>query len=222
MLSSIALLTCALALPTSASILTVPAHSPFSGSVDNTAIASDSDIIAELDFLQFPAQKYPSGIELQCPNCPFAVDNGDNGDEEFSFSSTKVPNTIDIELDTANNTVNLNGKPLLGGSMNDLHNSHTANQSAYFLDEAPDDAYKGALPITYAVRVVQVRNVKLEDGSLVVFYSVDLEVLSLGGRQIDVQKVNIHVVKRSDGQVRVSGFCIFHSAKCRVLGEAVS
>jgi len=83
--------------------------------------------------------------------------------------------------------------------MKDLHRPQITTQIESYHNFP--NIYNGSLPITYDVRVVQVRTVQLEDDSLIEFYSIDVEVLSLGDRSINVQKVNVHVIKRTDGAV---------------------
>lgn len=83
--------------------------------------------------------------------------------------------------------------------MKDLHRPQSTTQDGSYLDYP--NIYNGSLPTTYDVRVVQVRTVQLQDGSLIEFYSIDVTLLSLGDQPINVQKVNVHVIKLTDGTV---------------------
>lgn len=179
-----------------ADVLVVPAHVRFSGPINNTgSISSDGDIIGELDYQE--NSTYPAGVSLRCSQCPFAV-NSSNG-QGYTFLGAYADNSISVTFDTAYKQLNLNGSPFLDSQMKDLHRSQTTHQDGSYLDYP--NIYNGSLSITYDVRVVQVRTVQLEDGSLIEFYSIDVEILSLGGRPINVQKVNVHVIKRTDGTV---------------------
>jgi hypothetical protein len=189
MLPRIVLLATTMAAAALADILVVPAHVRFTGPISNLgSISSDSEIIGELDYQENTTA--PAGVSLSCPRCPFAV-NSSNG-ESYTFQSAYAQNAISVTFDTANKQLNLNGNPFLDSQMKDLHRPQITTQTGSYLDFP--NIYNGSLPITYDVRVVQVRTVQLEDGSLIEFYSIDVEVLSLGDRPINVQKVNVHVI----------------------------
>lgn len=180
MLPHIALALGTLAAAALADVLIVPPHRRYSGWVGTGSIDSDSEIIAELDYGPFDGlsnSTSPSGVDLFCPDCPLVFKDS-NGNKN-TFQSSQVENAIAVVFDTANNRLNLNGNPFLGPQMEDLHLPQTTNQIGLFADEDPD-AYTGPIPITYNVKVVQVRIVKLEDGSLIQFYSIDVVVLSFG------------------------------------------
>ncbi|KAL8831909.1 MAG: hypothetical protein Q9191_000588 [Dirinaria sp. TL-2023a] len=171
------------AIPSRADILVVPPHEQYSGSINQASINSDSEIVAELDY-SAPSNS-PSGISFPCTNCPLAVNSA--GSRQYELTNSDVETTIEVSLDTAHDRVNLNGNPFLNAQMRDLHQPQTTNQSV--LVGSYPSAYTGPLPITYEVNVVQVRTVQLEDRSLVEFYSVDLQILSLGHRAINVEKL---------------------------------
>lgn len=185
-----------MAAATLADVLVVPAHVRFSLPTDNTgSIASDSEIFTELDYQGNSTN--PSGVNLPCNRCPFAI-NSSNG-QGYTFVSGHAANDISVTFDTANKQLNLNGNPFLDSQMKDLHRPQTTTQGGSYLDYP--NIYNGSLSVTYDVSVVQVRTVQLEDGSLIEFYSIDVVILSLGGRPINVQKVNVRVIKRTDGTV---------------------
>lgn len=187
------------AVASSADILVVPEHEQYTGAINLGSIVSDDEIVAELDYLEFKTDRsIPSGVNLICPDCPFAVQGTES--DKYTFTDTDVQTIIEVVYDTANNRLNLNGNPFLGSQLEDLHLPQTTVQSASFPEDYPE-AYTGPLPITYNEQVVQVRTIQLQDGSLVEFYSIDVEVLSIGGRPINVAKVNSHIVKRGDGEV---------------------
>ena len=188
------------ALSVHASILIVPKHEQFSGPIDQSSVNSDDEIVAELDYLQFGHGQIPSGLNLDCPNCPFAINGQGKDGADYIWQSYGVQSTIDVEFTTSTGALSLNGNPFLDSQMRDLHRDQSTTQSAYFPESQPD-AYNGRLPITYDVKVVQVRTVQLEDGSQVEFYSIDIEILSLGGRKIDIKKVNVHLVKNTNREV---------------------
>ncbi len=197
MLPWIALLATTLAAATRADVLIVSPRVRYCGRSSNQgSIASDSKIITELDCQQ--KSTAPGGMSLSCIYCPAVKTSNGEG---YTLLGPTALNSISVEFNTANQQLNLNGNPFLDSQMKDLHRPQSTTQELSYLDL--QNGYSGSLPIMYDARVVQVRIVQIEDGSLVEFYSIDVQVLSLGGRSIDVQKVNCHVIKRTDGAVRL-------------------
>lgn len=183
---------------TLADILVVPAaHVRYSvvNVYDLGSIIPDNDIIGMLDFQENPT--YRGGVSLDCSKCPYVAKFSNR--QGYVFRSAIEGNSISVSFDTGNKQLNLNENPFLDSQMKDLHRPQSTTQDGSYLDYP--NIYNGSLPTTYDVRVVQVRTVQLQDGSLIEFYSIDVTLLSLGDQPINVQKVNVHVIKLTDGTV---------------------
>ncbi|KAL8795928.1 MAG: hypothetical protein Q9195_001672 [Heterodermia aff. obscurata] len=203
-------------------ILVVPEHSLEELPNENlvSSIISDTELSAELDFISFAADpSIPEGVAYGCTDCPFAVLD-DSSDKGYKWIYG-VSNELELDWSVENDVLNLNHHTLLDNEMNDLHQPQTVNQVT--LEEDPEespDTYTGELPIEYSVKVVQTRSVTWEDasilnfagirqGDVVQYYSVDFEILKLDDqdfRDVDVPKVNLHVVRKEDGVLALLPF----------------
>ena len=201
-------------------ILLVPEHSlgGLSYEYRDSSIISGAQLSAELDYVDFTAEQPisldPEGATYFCTDCPCAVvdDSSDKGYRWISDAS----NTLDLLWSVENNVLNLNHHALLDNEMNDLHLPQTTRQTNVVEDTGvSSDTYTGELPIKYSVKVVQTTTVEWEDasilnsagvqqGDVVQFYSVDFEILKIDDQDfhdLDIRKINVHVVRREDGVV---------------------
>ncbi|KAL9593486.1 MAG: hypothetical protein Q9219_007531, partial [cf. Caloplaca sp. 3 TL-2023] len=168
-------------------------------SVGQGSVRSDDEIVAELDYFQPGYGRYPTGLTVDCPGCPFAIKGKGKNGADYKFQSYGVRSGIDLTFTIADDTLVLNNNPFFDTRSGDLHHDQYTIQSAWAIESQPD-AYNGRLPITYDVKLVQTRTVQLEDGMLLEFYSIDIQVTSLAGQKITIKKVNVHMVEDTKGQ----------------------
>lgn len=200
-----------------ADTLVIPAHSQYSLPVEfpESSVISDAELAGELEYMEFQTDRALSqGVQFDCTNCPYAVI--DNDSEKGYRWVPGYSTELDLSWSVEDKAVHLNHHALLDSNMQDLHKPQTTAQEQYsyidlgYYDELQSYGYP--LPITYNVRVVQTKTVRLEDGSFahlgndstVQFYSIDFEILSIDDQDLTslgLPKTNIHIVKRADGEV---------------------
>ena len=78
-----------------ADIPIAPAHEQFSSAINQTAIKSDSGIIAALDYLEFATDPpIPSGVNLDSSDCPFAIN--DIGSNKSSLATYLIETLLTL------------------------------------------------------------------------------------------------------------------------------
>lgn len=192
-------------------ILFVTKHDQYTLPVEilYSSIISDDELKGELDYLEFETDRSnPSGVNSYCYGCPYAV--ADNSPKGYRWLPD-VSSSLDVLWSVENKAVNLNHRALLDNNMRDLHQPQTTTQESGF-EYSSLEPYFGPIPITYSAKVVQTRTVQFEDGSFaglgdgekIQFYSIDFEITGLDDQDLtslNLDKTNIHVVRRSDGVV---------------------
>ena len=118
---------------TLADVLIVPKHRKYSGEVGQGSISNDSEIVAQLDYSQTNTTEIESGVNLECTNCPFAINSNSQSGEDYKWQSYGVQSYIEIDFVTPNGALSLNGNRFLDSQMKDLHLDQFIPRLPFFL-----------------------------------------------------------------------------------------
>lgn len=140
------------------------------------------------------ADSHPHVFNLDCSNCPYALNSQRNGGHEWT---TNVKTDLEMKFATEDNTLKFNDVPFYPIQNPTLPPTLYVSQKKKEGEASAMEAYEGMLRLSYSMEYDER---KLEDNSVVVIL---MTIMGLDGEMVKVDNVEIRAIKEADGKVSI-------------------
>lgn len=162
-------------------------------------------VVPEINSLPEIESKVPAtlntnsqNINLDCANCPFALDSLRNGAHEWTAD---VASDVEMKIVSAGNTLKFNDVPFFPLQNPTLPPTLFVSQKKKDGQTSTMKGFEGNLRLSYSI---EYNEKQFEDNSLV---TILMTIMGLDGQMIKVDNIEIKAIREADGKVSISPVC---------------
>ncbi|KAK5101045.1 hypothetical protein LTS08_004651 [Lithohypha guttulata] len=144
------------------------------------------------EFIHHLLQQRTTAIDLECPNCPYAVPKGQNEEGEYvEWAVEPADSYIHLEFDTHDQSLNLNGQTLL--PFNKAHEGRKSKVITAHQFRTDDDDQTNDLHLNFALELMPaIPSPHKDDVNLI---PIEFTVFGLSGMPVKVNTISLKLIQ---------------------------